>query len=142
MCSKLGGNNVGVNGGGGGTRPYLPETLPALYELGVVYPGSVAAYESASVLADSESNRLGMRVGGTKTFLAREKSAAFDAGITCSGVRCETKANPSKSETDFASSIFAVGGEMCAFATNCFRPGGVTGLNLENRHRLSYFSHN
>lgn len=31
---------------------------------------------------------------------------------------------------------------MGAFATNCFRPGGVTGLNLENRHRLSYFSHN
>ena len=80
------------------------------------------------MLADSESNRRGMRVGGTKTFLAREKSAAAADGITGSGASCEMNANPTRSETEFARFMFATRFEMCAFATNCFRPGGVTEL--------------
>ena len=82
------------------------------------------------MLADSESNRRGMRVGGTKTFLAREKSAAAADGIASSGANCETNANPIRSETEFARRMFAGRVEMCAFAfaTNCFRPGGVTEL--------------
>ena len=80
------------------------------------------------MLADSESNRRGIRVGGTKTFLAREKSAAAADGITGSGVNWETNANPIRSDIEFARWMFATRVEMCAFATNCFRPGGVTGL--------------